>query len=58
MVLGRDNDAVWMRWRPQEGTLLHLITLDGSKVRSHSFRGCSAAGRVLVPLLGPVGAAS
>ena len=32
MVMGWDNDAVWMRWRPQEGTRLHLVTLDGSKV--------------------------
>jgi hypothetical protein len=32
MVMGWDNDAVWMRWRPEEGTRLHLVTLDGSKV--------------------------
>jgi hypothetical protein len=35
MFLGRDNGAVWMRWRPQEDTRLHLITLDGSKVGDH-----------------------
>jgi hypothetical protein len=34
MLMGWDNDAVWMRWRPQEGTRLHLVTLDGSKVKT------------------------
>lgn len=33
MVMGWDSDAVWMRWRPEEGTRLHLGTLgDGSKM--------------------------
>jgi hypothetical protein len=35
MFMGWDNDAVWMRWRPEEGTRLHLVTLDGSQVRQH-----------------------
>jgi hypothetical protein len=32
MVGGWDNDAAWMKWRPQEGVRVHLVTLDGSKV--------------------------
>jgi hypothetical protein len=34
MVGGWDNDAVWMKWRPQEGVKVHVVTLDGSKVRA------------------------
>jgi carotenoid cleavage dioxygenase-like enzyme len=33
MVGGWDNDAAWMKWRPDEGTKVHVVTLDGSKVR-------------------------
>ena len=32
MVGGWDNDAAWMRWRPEEGTRCHLVALDGSRV--------------------------
>lgn len=49
MVMGWQNDAVWMRWRPEEGTRLHLITLDGSKVSLVAAQGrvskvCIASG--------------
>lgn len=40
MVMGWDNDAVWMRWRPEEGTRLHLVTLDGSKVCATNWWEC------------------
>jgi hypothetical protein len=33
MVGGWDNDAVWMKWRPHEGVKVHVVRLDGSKVR-------------------------
>eukprot|EP00775_Hariotina_reticulata_P005847 gene5847-6088_t len=31
MLAGVDLDAVWMRWRPEEGVRLHLVALDGSR---------------------------
>uniref|UniRef100_A0A383VZG2 Carotenoid oxygenase n=1 Tax=Tetradesmus obliquus TaxID=3088 RepID=A0A383VZG2_TETOB len=31
MVGGWDNDAAWMKWRPEEGVRVHVVTLDGSK---------------------------
>lgn len=33
MVGGWDTDAAWMKWKPHEGARVHLVTLDGSKVR-------------------------
>lgn len=38
--MGFEHDAVWMKWRPQEGTRLHLVTLDGSKVSEARFVSC------------------
>eukprot|EP00878_Enallax_costatus_P010147 GHUV01010592.1.p1 GENE.GHUV01010592.1~~GHUV01010592.1.p1 ORF type:complete len:535 (+),score=145.73 GHUV01010592.1:183-1787(+) len=30
-MLGVEHEAVWMKWRPEEGCRVHLVTLDGSK---------------------------
>jgi hypothetical protein len=32
LMLNTKSDYLFMNWRPQDGTLVHLVTLDGSKV--------------------------
>jgi hypothetical protein len=33
LVLDTPCEYIFMNWEPQDGTLIHLVTLDGSQVR-------------------------